>query len=37
MKRVDVKGFVVDLTPRGRTDSLNVDIALIRRNGNLLQ
>jgi ABC-type branched-subunit amino acid transport system substrate-binding protein len=36
-RRVDLKGLVVDLTPQGRADSPNVDIAMIRRNGNLLQ
>jgi ABC-type branched-subunit amino acid transport system substrate-binding protein len=36
MGRLDLKGFVVDLSPAGRTESF-VDIAMIRRNGGLLQ
>jgi ABC-type branched-subunit amino acid transport system substrate-binding protein len=36
MGRLDLKGFVVNLTPAGRAESF-VDIAMIRRNGGLLQ
>jgi branched-chain amino acid transport system substrate-binding protein len=35
--RLDLKGIVVDLSPQGRGASTQVDIAMIRRNGALLQ
>jgi ABC-type branched-subunit amino acid transport system substrate-binding protein len=35
--RVDLNGVVVDLGPKGRGESAHVDLAMIRRNGSLLQ
>ena len=35
--RMDLNGVVVDLTPKGRGESAHVDLAMIRRNGSLLQ
>jgi ABC-type branched-subunit amino acid transport system substrate-binding protein len=37
MGRVDVKGLVVDFSRQGRLSSEHVDIAMIRKNGALLQ
>lgn len=35
--RLDLNGVVVDLTAKGRGESAHVDLAMIRRNGSLLQ
>jgi len=35
--RLDLNGYVVDLSPNGRGDSIHVDLAMIRKNGSLLQ
>ncbi|APV50080.1 hypothetical protein BWI17_10515 [Betaproteobacteria bacterium GR16-43] len=35
--RMDLSGFVVDFTPKGRSEATHVDLAMIRRNGSLLQ
>ena len=35
--RLDLNGVVVDFTPKGRGESAHVDLAMIRKNGSLLQ